>query len=179
MSKDANVIAYAPTNTLILTDTAANIRRLMRIIDQIDIETYGGKLVARGVSVITAIENVLPRAAVQHVRAKVALEQVVATATVEQSPTAADRSRSRENTRSSLARLRATRSGEAGYPPNQLGIGMSAMVRSPGVTRRIFGMLFTVIDAVAMSPCTPPSIFDEIRGDPSMSTESYDSGAPR
>src|SRR5262245_33448174 len=40
VSKDANVIAYAPTNTLILTDTAANIRRLMHIIEQIDIETY-------------------------------------------------------------------------------------------------------------------------------------------
>jgi general secretion pathway protein D len=40
VSKDANVIAYAPTNTLILTDTAANIRRLLRIIDEIDVETY-------------------------------------------------------------------------------------------------------------------------------------------
>jgi general secretion pathway protein D len=40
VSKDANVIAYAPTNTLILTDTAANIRRLMRIIEQIDVEIY-------------------------------------------------------------------------------------------------------------------------------------------
>ena len=41
------------------------------------------------------------------------------------------------------------------------------------------GIEFTVIDAVAMSPCTPPSIFEWMRGDPSMSTESYDSGAPR
>jgi general secretion pathway protein D len=40
VSKDANVIAYAPTNTLILTDTATNIRRLMRIIDEIDVEIY-------------------------------------------------------------------------------------------------------------------------------------------
>jgi general secretion pathway protein D len=40
VSKDANVIAYAPTNTLILTDTAANIRRLLRIIEEIDVETY-------------------------------------------------------------------------------------------------------------------------------------------
>jgi len=40
VSKDANVIAYAPTNTLILTDTASNIRRLMRIIEEIDVETY-------------------------------------------------------------------------------------------------------------------------------------------
>jgi len=56
---------------------------------------------------------------------------------------------------------------------------MSLIVRSPGVATMTAGIEFTVIDAVAMSPCTPPSIFDEIRGDPSMSTESYDSGAPR
>ncbi len=36
---------------------------------------------------------------------------------------------------------------------------MSAIVRRPGVTRRIFGMLLTVIDAVATSPCRPPVIF--------------------
>jgi hypothetical protein len=37
----------------------------------------------------------------------------------------------------------------------------------------------TVMDAVAMSPCTPPAIFDSMRGEPSMSTASYDYGAPR
>ena len=40
VSKDANVIAYAPTNTMILTDTAANIRRLMTILSEIDVKTY-------------------------------------------------------------------------------------------------------------------------------------------
>ena len=40
ISKDANLIAYTPTNTLIITDTAANIRRLVTIISEIDIETY-------------------------------------------------------------------------------------------------------------------------------------------
>jgi len=39
-SKDANIIAYAPTNTLILTDNAANIRRVLNIIREIDVETY-------------------------------------------------------------------------------------------------------------------------------------------
>ncbi len=33
---------------------------------------------------------------------------------------------------------------------------MSAIVRRPGATRRIFGIEFTVIDAVATSPCSPP-----------------------
>ena len=40
VSKDAGVIAYAPTNTLILTDTAANIRRLMTIVSEIDVKTH-------------------------------------------------------------------------------------------------------------------------------------------
>jgi general secretion pathway protein D len=40
VSKDASVIAYAPTNTLIITDTATNIRRLLTIIAEIDIATY-------------------------------------------------------------------------------------------------------------------------------------------
>ncbi len=40
VSKDAAMVAYAPTNTIILTDTSANIRRLLSILDAIDIETY-------------------------------------------------------------------------------------------------------------------------------------------
>ena len=40
VSKDANVIAYAPTNTMIVTDTAANIRRIMTILSEIDVRTY-------------------------------------------------------------------------------------------------------------------------------------------
>lgn len=40
VSREANLIAYQPTNTLIVTDTASNIRRLVTIIDQIDIETH-------------------------------------------------------------------------------------------------------------------------------------------
>ncbi|MGH9885330.1 MAG: secretin N-terminal domain-containing protein, partial [bacterium] len=40
VSKEASVIAYAPTNTLIITDSAANIRRLVNIIDEIDVSTY-------------------------------------------------------------------------------------------------------------------------------------------
>jgi general secretion pathway protein D len=37
MSKDASVISYAPANTLILTDAATNIRKIYRIINQLDI----------------------------------------------------------------------------------------------------------------------------------------------
>jgi len=49
---------------------------------------------------------------------------------------------------------------------------MSAIVRKPGETRRIFGMLLTVMDAVATSPCKPPITFDVTRGLPSMVTAS-------
>ncbi|HTO71617.1 MAG TPA: type II secretion system secretin GspD [Myxococcota bacterium] len=40
VSKEASVIAYGPTNTLIITDSSANIVRLSEIIDQIDVSTY-------------------------------------------------------------------------------------------------------------------------------------------
>ncbi len=40
ISREASLIAYQPTNSLIITDSAANIRRLLTIIGQIDIETY-------------------------------------------------------------------------------------------------------------------------------------------
>jgi general secretion pathway protein D len=40
ISREANLIAYQPTNTLIVTDTATNIRRLATIIGEIDVETY-------------------------------------------------------------------------------------------------------------------------------------------
>jgi len=44
MSKDANVISYAPANTLILTDAATNIRKIYRIINQLDIAAPKAKL---------------------------------------------------------------------------------------------------------------------------------------
>ncbi|MCZ6463895.1 MAG: type II secretion system secretin GspD [Proteobacteria bacterium] len=44
VSKDAAMVSYAPTNTIILTDTAANIRRLLSILEAIDVETYKEEL---------------------------------------------------------------------------------------------------------------------------------------
>ena len=44
MSKDASVISYAPANTLILTDAATNIRKIYRIINQLDIAAPKAKL---------------------------------------------------------------------------------------------------------------------------------------
>jgi len=44
VSKDASMVAYRPTNTIILTDTASNIRRLLSILDAIDVEIYKEEL---------------------------------------------------------------------------------------------------------------------------------------
>ncbi len=40
VSKDAAMAAYPPTNTVILTESAANIRRILGILEAIDAETY-------------------------------------------------------------------------------------------------------------------------------------------
>ena len=44
VSKDAAMAAYGPTNTVILTESASNIRRLIAILESIDIETYKEEL---------------------------------------------------------------------------------------------------------------------------------------
>ena len=45
-------------------------------------------------------------------------------------------------------------------PPKKDGSRMSRMVRNPGLASITAAIELTVIDAVAMSPCTPPSIFE-------------------
>jgi general secretion pathway protein D len=44
VSKDAAIAAYPPTNTVILTESSSNIRRLIAILESIDIETYKEEL---------------------------------------------------------------------------------------------------------------------------------------
>jgi len=44
VSKDAAMVAYAPTNTVILTDAGSNIRRVLSILAAIDVETYKEEL---------------------------------------------------------------------------------------------------------------------------------------
>ncbi len=44
VSKDASMVAYAPTNTVILTDAATNISRILQILRSIDVETYKEEL---------------------------------------------------------------------------------------------------------------------------------------
>jgi general secretion pathway protein D len=44
VSKDASLVAYAPTNTIILTDAATNISRILSIVQSIDVETFKEEL---------------------------------------------------------------------------------------------------------------------------------------
>jgi type II secretory pathway component GspD/PulD (secretin) len=43
-SRSGDVTAYRPTNTLIITDNAANIRRMRGIVDELDVATAGEKI---------------------------------------------------------------------------------------------------------------------------------------
>lgn len=43
-SREGNVTAYAPTNTIILTDTGRNIRRMLRILQEIDVPRTGEQI---------------------------------------------------------------------------------------------------------------------------------------
>lgn len=44
VSKEAALVAYQPTNTIILTDSASNIRRILSILEAIDVETFRQEL---------------------------------------------------------------------------------------------------------------------------------------
>lgn len=44
VSKEAALVAYTPTNTLILTDSASNINRVLQILEAIDVETHKEEL---------------------------------------------------------------------------------------------------------------------------------------
>jgi general secretion pathway protein D len=44
VSKEAALVAYQPTNTIILTDSSANIRRILSILEAIDVETFKQEL---------------------------------------------------------------------------------------------------------------------------------------
>ena len=54
--KGAKIIAYAPTNTLIITDAAVNIRRVYRIISQLDVASPRAKMELIGLNHATATD---------------------------------------------------------------------------------------------------------------------------
>ncbi len=55
-SKHGQITAYAPTNTLIITDTGANIRRMMRIVQEIDVSRTGTQMWIEPIHYANAVE---------------------------------------------------------------------------------------------------------------------------
>lgn len=55
-SADGSVIAYAPTNTVIITDTGTQIRRMMRLIEAIDVERTGEQIWIEPIHYATAAD---------------------------------------------------------------------------------------------------------------------------
>ena len=72
-----------------------------------------------------------------------------------------DPNRASVERRVDVRRIRDRGPAEAGhYPVKNDGSRMSRIVRNPGGAIITAGIELTVIEAVAMSPCTPPSIFE-------------------
>ena len=69
VSKDASMVAYAPTNTIILTDTEANIRRLLSILEAIDVKTYKEELAVIKIEFADAAPSPAPESALNGVYA--------------------------------------------------------------------------------------------------------------
>lgn len=55
-SKHGQITAYAPTNTLIITDTGVNIRRMMRIVEEIDVARTGTQMWIEPIHHANAVE---------------------------------------------------------------------------------------------------------------------------
>src|SRR5713226_10130343 len=64
-------------------------------------------------------------------------------------------------------------------PAKYEGNGRLRIVCKPGGAARTLGIEFTTMEAVEMSPGTPPGILILSFGLPSITVESYGSGAPR
>jgi general secretion pathway protein D len=54
--KSASIVAYAPTNTLIITDAATNIRRVYKIVTQLDVASPKSKIAVIPIEYATASE---------------------------------------------------------------------------------------------------------------------------
>ena len=102
VSKDASMVAYPPTNTIIMTDTESNIRRLLSILEAIDIETHKEEL-----AVI----------AVQYAEAATLAEQVAEIYGADAAaPVSASTSTSSRSSRRSTSSRRSSRSSTTAAP---------------------------------------------------------------
>lgn len=87
--KDANIIAYAPTNTMIITDAAVNIRRVYRIINKLDVSAPKAKL------------EIIPLAHATAAEVQQVIEQLYGTAESSTSSSSSSSSSDRRSNRSS------------------------------------------------------------------------------
>ena len=56
VSKDGNITAYGPSNTIILTDLASNVNRLVKIIQEVDIKVTDEQIVVVTLKFASAID---------------------------------------------------------------------------------------------------------------------------
>lgn len=67
-SREGNITAYAPTNTIIITDTGSNIRRMLRILAEIDVPRTGEQIwiepihYANASELATRLQEIFPSA---------------------------------------------------------------------------------------------------------------------
>ena len=66
-SREGNITAYAPTNTIIMTDTGTNIRRMLRILQEIDVPRTGEQIwiepihYANAVDLAARLQEIFPQ----------------------------------------------------------------------------------------------------------------------
>ena len=100
--KSAQVISYVPTNTLIITDAATNIRKIYKIISQLDVASPKSRL------------EIIPLAYAQASDIQTIIDQLYGKADTSSSTSASDRSSRSRSTSSSSRRRRTEPETETG-----------------------------------------------------------------
>jgi len=107
-SREGNITAYAPTNTIIITDTGANIRRMLRILREIDVPRTGEQIwiepihYANAADLASRLQEIFPSAG--------------ASGTTASAPSKSGAAAARARARAAAARARATKAGQPAQP---------------------------------------------------------------
>src|SRR6185503_4785747 len=89
VSPDAKIVSYPPTNTIIVTDTAANIRKLYRLMKELDVASPKSTMEIYNLRFATAAD------------VKAIIEELYGTAAAEESSGGATSTTGRNSSRSS------------------------------------------------------------------------------
>jgi len=111
---DAKIVAYPPTNTLIITDTAANIRKLWRVMNQLDVEAPTSKMVIYQIKYASASE------------VKGIIEELYGTEESNPEPEPSRSSRRSSTRRSSSSRSSSSRRSTTSSPSESVSAGAEA-----------------------------------------------------